>query len=132
METLLKQITVEKFKPSNFTVFNMIDDTGFVDELKGMFGKDYSIEDFEYMVFDLSIREKNAILYRMSSVLNRFKDLRKLIEKDLQDDPNKPKVRLYIDKDKSIAIIVKLADFDLVERVNKIKIDNKPEDLLPI
>lgn len=131
METLLKQITVEKFRPSNFTVFNMIDDTGFVDELKGMFGKDYSIEDFEYMVFDLSIREKNAILYRMSSVLNRFKDLRKLIEKDLQDDENKPKVRLYIDKDKSIAIIVKLVDFDLVDRINKIKIDNKPEDLLP-
>ena len=36
METLLKQITADKFKPSNFTVFNIIDDSGFIEELIGI------------------------------------------------------------------------------------------------
>jgi hypothetical protein len=75
-------------------------------------------------MFKLSNKEKNAIYYRMSLILDKFKELRKLIEEDLQDDPNKPKVRLYIDKDKSYAFIVKLKTFDLVERIEKYKKDN--------
>ena len=44
-----------------------------------------------------------------------------LIEKDLQDDPNKPKARMYIDKEKSIVMIVKLKDFDLPNRIANMK-----------
>lgn len=120
MKELLKQITKDKFKPSNYTVYNMIDDNGYIDELKGMFKKDYDIKDFEYMFFDLSISEKNAIFYWMSSVLNTFRDLKYLIEHELQDDPDKPKAKLYVDKEKSTVMIVKLKEFDLVERVGKL------------
>ena len=91
--------------------------------------KEIKVDEIETTLFKSHPKE---IEDTITNLLDIIDDLAKLIEKDLQDDPNKPKVRLYIDKDKSIAIIVKLADFDLVERVNKIKIDNKPEDLLPI
>ena len=126
METLLKQITADKFKPSNFTVFNIIDDSGFIEELIGMFNIRYSIEDFDYMLFELSTKEKNAIYYRMSSVLKKFKEIKKIIEKQIQDDENKPKAKMIIDKDKSIVMIVKLKEFDLVERLKKI--GKKSED----
>lgn len=121
MEEFLKQITVENFKPSTYTVYNMIDDNGYIDELKAMFDERYSVEDFEYMVFELSISDKNAIYYYMSCVLNIFRDIKYLIEKDLQDDPNKPKARMYIDKEKSIVMIVKLKDFDLPNRIANMK-----------
>lgn len=126
METLLKQITADKFKPSNFTVFNIIDDSGFIEELIGMFNIRYSIEDFDYMLFELSTKEKNAIYYRMSSVIGKFKEIKRIVEKEMQDDQNKPKAKMIIDKDKSIVMIVKLKEFDLVERLKKI--GKKSED----
>lgn len=119
MKELLKQIRTDKFKPSNYTVYNMIDDNGYVDELRGMFKEEYNIDDFEYMFFDLSISEKNAIFYRMSCVLNIFRDIKYLVEHELQDDKDKSKARMYIDKDKSTVMIVKLKEFKLVERVEK-------------
>ena len=121
MEEFLKQIVAENFKPSTYTVYNMIDDNGYIDELKAMFDERYSVGDFEYMVFELSISDKNAIYYYMSCVLNIFRDIKYLIEKDLQDDPNKPKARMYIDKEKSIVMIVKLKDFDLPNRIANMK-----------
>lgn len=127
METLLKQITVTSFKPSNFTVYNMIEDKGFITELMAMFNRDFSVEDFEYMIFKLEKKEKNGIYYRMSSVLNRFKDLKKLVEVGLSDDPNKPKCRLYIDKDNTIVMLVKLKEFDLVDKIEKMKNGDEQE-----
>lgn len=125
MKELLKQITSDKFKNSSFTIYNFIEDKGLIEELKGMFSKTYSIEDFEYMIFELSEREKNAIFCRMSIVLNRFNELKKLIEHDLQDDPNKPKVRIFVEKDDKVAFLVKLKEFDLISKINEMKIVNE-------
>lgn len=129
MDEFLKQITAENFKPSTYTVYNMMDDSGYIEELKAMFDERYAVEDFEYMVFELSISDKNAIYYYMSCVLDIFKDIKRLIERELQDDPNKPKARMYIDKEKSIVMIVKLKDFDLPYRVANIKKGDELEKL---
>lgn len=129
MDEFLKQITAENFKPSTYTVYNMMDDSGYIEELKAMFDERYAVEDFEYMVFELSISDKNAIYYYMSCVLDIFKDIKRLIERELQDDPNKPKARMYVDKEKSIVMIVKLKDFDLPYRVANRKKGDELEKL---
>lgn len=132
MEALLEQITVKKFKQSNFTVYNIVEEKGFVTELEGMFNKRFSIEDFEYMVIDLTVKETNGLLYHMSSIMNRIKDLKKLIENDIQDDILKPKARIYVNNEKGYVFIFKLKEFDLIERILKTKIGNEQESSSPI
>lgn len=119
MKELLKQITPEKFRKSSFSIYNFIEEKGYIDELKGMFSETYSIEDFEYMRLELTEPEGNAIYCRMSSVLNRFKELKKFIEHDIQEEENKPKAMLFIEKDDKKVILVKLKEFDLVERMKE-------------
>lgn len=132
MEALVKQITEKKFKNSNFTVYSIIEDDGFITELEGMFNEKYVVDDFEYTVLDLDIKEKNGLLYYMSWMTERVNDLKKLIEKEIQDDPLKPKARVYVNRDKCYIFVVKLKDFDLLERIenkNGDEQDCTPPDL---
>lgn len=134
MEELLNQLMGKPFKPSNYTVYSILEEDGFVTELFGMYNEIYGVSDFEYLMFDLSVKEKNAILYRMSFMMNKLVELKKIIEKDIQDDYLKPKARLYVNKEKCFVFVVKLKEFDLKERLiklGKIKIDND-ENSLPI
>lgn len=128
MKEFLEQINTKEFKPSNYTVYCMLEEDGFIDELRGMFNVKYSIEDIEYILIDLSEKEKNGILYRMSFMTNRLKELKIFIEQEIQDDPKKQKSRVFINKEKSFVFIAKLKDFDLHERINKIKICEETED----
>jgi len=115
METLLQQVRVKDFKPSNFSVYSIIEEDGFITELEGMFNEKYSVDDFEYMVLDLSIKEKNGILYYMSYMTNRIQDLKNKIEK----------ARVYINREKCFISIVKLKEFNLKDRIGEIKIGDE-------
>lgn len=126
MEELLKQIIAKGFKESSYSVYNFIEDDGFISELKVNFGKRYFPEDFEYIVFDLDVKDKNGIIYSMSKVMKKFIELKKFVEFESQDDKGKTKARLYIKKDKGNVFIVKLKEFDLMEIVRK-KIGEKQE-----
>lgn len=131
METLLKQVMDKDFKKSNFTVYSILDEDGFISELHGMFNVNYSIDDFEYIMLDLSIKEKNAILYRMTFMMDKLRDLRHLIEKEIQDNPLKPKARVYVDKEKCFVFVAKLKEFNLKERINEIKKGDETEVTSP-
>lgn len=113
MENFLKQIRERDFKPSNFSVYGMIENDGYTIELEGMFGRRYSVDDFDYMVMELTEKEKNALLYRMSIITDKIKNLKEFIEVKIQEDRLKPKVRIYVNYDKRYMIIVKLKEFDL-------------------
>lgn len=113
MEDLFNRIINGQFKKSTYTVYNKIEEDGFIDELEYMFGKRYGVEDFEIFWFDLSKKEKNAIKYRMLSTLGKFYRLKTILECDIQEDKSKPKVKVYITKDKPSVLIVKLKQFDV-------------------
>lgn len=117
MKELLNRIVDGKFKNSTYTVYNKIEEDGYINELDWMFGVRYGVEDFEMYSFILSEKETNAIKNRMSSVLNRFYDLKKFLEKDIQEDPLKPKVKVYITKDKPSILVVKLKEFDVNQKI---------------
>ena len=120
MESLLVQVLEKTFKPSNFTVYSIIEEDGFVSELYGMFGERYLVDDFEYIVLDLSKKEQNAILYRMSFMTEKIKELKNIIEKSTQEDPLKPKARVCVNKEKCFILIVKLKEFNLQNEIKKV------------
>lgn len=114
---LIEQMMNKSFKPSNFTVFNKIDDDGYVTQLENAFDDKYSIGDFEYMILDLTLQEKNGVKYYMSWMMNRVRGLKKLIEFTLQDDKMNPKSKVYLDEENYFILIVKMKEFDLIERI---------------
>ena len=125
MEMLLQQVREKDFKPSNFSVYSIIEEDGFVIELEGIFNEKYSVDDFEYMVLDLSIKEKNGISYYMSYMTNRIQDLKNKIEIEIQDNPSKPKARVYVNREKCFISIVKLKEFNLKDRIMETKIGDE-------
>jgi hypothetical protein len=125
MEMLLQQVREKDFKPSNFSVYSIIEEDGFIIELEGIFNEKYSVDDFEYMVLDLSIKEKNGISYYMSYMTNRIQDLKNKIEIEIQDNPSKPKARVYVNREKCFISIVKLKEFNLKDRIMETKIDDE-------
>ncbi len=122
---LLQQVREKDFKPSNFSVYSIIEEDGFIIELEGIFNEKYSVDDFEYMVLDLSIKEKNGISYYMSYMTNRIQDLKNKIEIEIQDNPSKPKARVYVNREKCFISIVKLKEFNLKDRIMETKIDDE-------
>lgn len=122
METLIQQINEKKFKPSNFSVYSILEEDGFIGELQILFNTKYSVDDFEYILIDLSVKEKNGIKYCMSFMTDKIAGLRNLLEVEIQDDPKKSKVRVYVDKEKFFIFVAKLKDFDLHDRLKKTKI----------
>lgn len=121
MESLLKQVIDKPFKTSNFTVYSILEEDGFISELKGMFGKTYSVDDFEYVLIDLTDKEKNGILYRMSFMMNKLDDLKKFLEVEIQEDKQKTKTKLFVDKNKTFVFVASLKEFNLKERINSVK-----------
>lgn len=117
MESFLTQIIDKPFKPSNYSIYSILEDDGFIMELEKAFGQKYTVDDLEYIVFTLEEKEKNALLYRMSDMTKRIRELRKIIEIEIQEDSNKKKSIIYVDRDKRYMFIAKLKEFNLKERL---------------
>ena len=125
MNNLVQQVQEKNFKNSNFTVYSIVEEDGFISELNGMFGEKYTIDELEYIILDLSVKEKNALFYRMSIIMDKIIDLKRIIEKESQKDGLKPKSRVIVNKDKMFILVVKLKEFDLQGMLSKMTNDDK-------
>ena len=130
MEDLINQIINNGFKPSLFSIYNYIEDEGFILELKHNFNINFGIEDFEYILLKISEKDKNGIKYRMKSILSKFEELKNFIEIECQENKSKPKSKVYINKDGGFVFIVKLKEFNLIETIKQ-KNGNKQASSLP-
>lgn len=66
------------FKPSTFTIFNRLEEEGYINELNHLYNDIISIEDVEY--YDIDLTEKESFLIRMYN--NEFgKNIEQLQEK---------------------------------------------------
>ena len=117
MEQLIEQIKENKFTPLTFTLFNDLETHGDIAEMEGMFKRKFSVDDFEYLIFDLTEREKNSILYRNVKGMDKFNMLKRFIERDIQEDRNKSMSKINIDKNNGRVMLIKLYDFDIVEAI---------------
>lgn len=112
-DDLLKQLKSSEFRPASFSIFNFIENDGFLTELYATEKIKYDIDDFEYLKFTVSDEIKNGIKYSKKDVLKEVQSFKEYIEKDLQKDVKKAKV--YPIKVSGSLIIVKLKNFDLFE-----------------
>ena len=117
MQKLIEQIKNKGFKPMKFSIFNYMDDHGYITEMEGIFKRKFAIDDFEYVSFDLELNEKNGLKYRTHNVLQRFYNLQKLIEVDIQVDKNLSEAKLFILKDEGQVFLVKLLNFNVIELI---------------
>lgn len=129
MEELIDQIINSGFKPSLFSIYNYIEDDGFILELKRNFGINFGIDDFEYILLNISEKDRNGVRYRMKSILSKFEELKDFVEIDCQENKTKPKSKVYINKDGGFVFVIKLKEFNLIE-IMKQKKSNKQVSLL--
>ena len=110
-EELLNQLYTREFKRLLFTVYNLIEDDGFVIEASNNNKRDYDMEDFEFFKFDISDEDKKAIKSKKKDILNLLNDFKYMVEKEKQ--PQFAYCRIYVMKDLGSVIAVKTKDFDV-------------------
>lgn len=119
MEKLIEQLLKKGFKPAIFSIYNYIEDNGYLVEWEVMFNEKFSIDDFEYTYFDLPINIKNGLKHRNKEIVQSFNDFKKLIEVDLQDNDKKPMSLVIINKDGGTCILINQKRFDLIGKLKE-------------
>lgn len=114
---LIEQIKNKPFKPCLFTIYNNLENEGYIDELSNYLKIKLSIDDFEYITFDLPEKEKNGIIYRVATIVNKYKEFKNYIEKDIQRENPISHCKLSIILDSGIVFLVKLKEYNLIENL---------------
>lgn len=109
-DELIDQLYNRDFNNMRFSVYNFIDDDGYVNEISALKGEKYGIEDFSFMVFEISDEDKKSIKSGDSAILQKYKDFKHYIEKECQKIPQ---LGIFIMKDLGVVVAVKLKLFDL-------------------
>ena len=112
-EELYKQLFENQSRELLFTVFNLIEDDGFVIEANNQDKTQYDMDDFDFIKFDISDDDKKAIKCKKSDVLNVLNDFKYEIERVKQK--SFPYCRIYVMKDLGSVIAVKLKLFDVAK-----------------
>ena len=107
---LLKQIKEKEYKPLRFTIYNFIENDGYVAELSGLKGKRFDIDDFEYISLDIDNEDKVGIRSDNTSIINKYYMFSYYVEHTCQEIPE---CMVFVMKDLGVVICVKLKDFDI-------------------
>lgn len=112
-DELIEQLKNGEFRPASFSIFNFIENDGFLTELYAIEKTKYDIDDFEYIKFKISDDVKNGIKYSKKDSMNSISSFKDYVEKELQGDVKKLKV--YPIKVSGSLIAVKLKNFNLFD-----------------
>lgn len=108
--SLLKQIVDNEYSPLKYTVFNFIDNDGYVSEISALNNKKYDIDGFEFMVFDIPEEHRSDIKSGNAVTIQKYRVFKQYVEKDCQKIPN---CSVFILKDLGIVICVKVKEYDV-------------------
>ena len=109
-DELLQQLYEKDFNDLRFTVYNFIENDGYVNEISAAHGQKYGIDDFGFIVFDIPDDDKKAIKSGNAVTIQRYKAFKYYIEKECQDIPN---CAIFIMKELGVVIAVKLKYYNL-------------------
>lgn len=101
MRDFYKEVRDEDFKSLTFGIFNRIDDDSFPLYLRNQYKEVYSIDDFEYLNFNLSEKEKKSLKKNDSIMQLNLTIFKQKLSKD-------DTIRLYVDKEKCEIYVVRL------------------------
>ena len=113
-DTLLQQLYEKDFNELRFTVYNFIENDGYVNEISAIHKLKYGIDDFEFIVFDIPEDDRNAIKHGNALVIQRYRVFKQYIEKECQEVPN---CAIFIMKELGLVIAVKLKTFNIREMI---------------
>lgn len=105
-EDLYEQLYTKPFRSLLFTVYNLIEDEGFVAEASNELKRTCDIDDFEFMKFDISADDMKLIKNKDPESINSILSLKRYIEKEKQK--GFAFCRIYIVKDIGSVIAVRL------------------------
>lgn len=111
---LLEQLYNNPYKKITFSIYNFIENDGFIDELFCCNKTKYGLDDFEYIKFTIDDKQKNGIKYSKKEYTRFFKAFKEYVEKEIQHDVI-PNLRIYLIKESGSLIAVKLKGFKLDE-----------------
>jgi ribosomal protein S8 len=98
-------------------MYNYMDDGGFISELEAVHKQKFTINDFESIIFELPLNEKNGLIHHIKSVSQKYIDLKKYVEETIQENKSKPKAMVFIKRDNGSVFLVKMVDFDLIGKI---------------
>ena len=111
VDNFMEQLRNGDFRPASFSVFNFIDNDGFLTELYAIDKVNYDIDDFEYLNFSLTDDIKNGIKHGKKTIMKDITDFKKKVDDMLPD--NEKKIKVYPIKYSGSLIAVKLKSFSL-------------------
>ena len=97
-----------EFKPVNFSIYNFIEEDGWVKELNSEYDDVYGIEDFEYVTINLTNEEKSLLLNNDGQVMSKYRGFKSFVELIKQKDLNVPKMGVFIMKKFKTVVAVRL------------------------
>lgn len=115
---LLEQLYNSPYKEISFSIFNFIENDGFIDELYCINKTKYGLDDFEFIKFKIDDKQRNGIKYSKREHTRFFKAFKEYVEKELQLDVI-PKLRIYLIKESGSLIAVKLKGYKLEKTSEK-------------
>lgn len=110
-ENLIQQLQDGNFKKLNFTIFNYLDDNGYIIEINNFYKKKHGIEDMQFMLFTINESEKKAIKNNRKEIMNNIYDFKYDVERNFQKEF--AICRIYVIKELGIIIAVKPKLFDI-------------------
>ena len=110
-EKLLEQLKNASFRDMLFTVFNFIEEDGFVREISSRDNINYSIDDFEFYSFKIEDTQKKALKARRKNQYIELLDFKYYIEKELQKGV--PNVGIFLMNENGAMVAVKLKEYNI-------------------
>lgn len=107
---MFAQLHNKHFVNLKFTVYNFIENDGFVNEISALHNKKYDIGDFEFFMFDIPEDDKKAIKSGNAFVIQKYRTFKHYIENECQTVPD---CSIFIMKEFGIVIAVKLKEFNI-------------------
>lgn len=105
IDKYLEQINSGEYSEATNELYDFISTEGWLSELEEFYNTDYSVEDFEYLILDISDKDRNGLIHMDESVVNKFNDLDIKI-KEITSYPYD--VLDFIDYDKGKVYIIRL------------------------
>lgn len=108
---LIEQLQNGNFRKMNFTVFNFIDDNGYIIEIDNFYKRKHSIDDFQFMLFAVDADDKRLIKNNRKDIMTTIRAFKYEIENERQKKFSL--CRIFIMKDLGIVIAVKPKSFNI-------------------
>lgn len=94
------------FKPMKYSLYNKLDDSGYIIQLKNEYNEVFSIDDFECYQFKLTDEEK---MFLRLNGKNMVRSVNELVDKLKWCD----KVKIDIDKENGTICVAKIKDVEI-------------------